>query len=148
MTLFGKQFDSDAERKIFWDTLMRVLDKKLADSGLSLSHERIPTNLFSDWLARGGSRSSLLGMKDFTQFDAFIDDNWSALVTLESAPMPEQPLNPDSLPAPSKDYKFRVERVLNDGQGVPPPRAAGLQEQMAQDFQRFIVNAWGNQGER
>lgn len=145
MTLFGKQFDSEVERKIFWDTLMRVLDKKLADSGLSLSHERIPTNLFSDWLARGGSRSSLLGMKDFTQFDTFIDDAWTDLVRLEGAPATEQPLSPDGFPSPTSSKKQMAEILW----GVPPPQAAAdqarQQEQIAQDFQRFIVNAWGNQ---
>lgn len=151
MTLFGKQFDSEVERKAFWDTLMRVLDKKLTDSGLSLSHVRIPTNLFSDWLARGGSRSSLLGMKDFTQFDTFIDDAWTDLVRLEGAPAPEQPLSPDSLPAPSKDYKCHVERVLNDGQGIQGAAAAQQQFIQDADMRNILRDAavlWGQQGGR
>lgn len=128
-TLFCQRFETKEAMQAFFDTVMVVLDKKLADSGLAITHTHIPTKLFTDWLGDpNGMRNRLVGIKSWDVLTEFLDDTWPQLIAIEKLlpTTPAEPIKLGSLPstdASFKDYGYTrsvAANAMNDPMAIPP----------------------------
>lgn len=140
-TLFMQQFPDEAAKLAFWDTIMRMLDKQLRDSGLSITHEHVPTSLLVGWLGGDCSlRSMRFGNKDVLAFAEFIDDTWPQLFQLEKLlpSAPADPIKPDTVSKPD-EASFSTQYVTV---AAPDPGPIGNIQRDGQIVRGNIVNGW------